>query len=389
MTDREYITQHQDDDVHQLALKPSPQGIDLHWCLQQIEGRQLALKKLPKWAATTDVWYPPHLPMEQCSSQETALYKAQLVQDLLPHSSQRNSMADLTGGYGVDFSYIAPYFQHAHYIELDPTLCYIARHNMPLLGLPHAHIHNTDATHYHQSHTLTFIDPARRDLHGRKTIALADCTPNIIELQDHLRTIALYTIIKLSPMLDICHTLNLLSGIAQIHVVSVKGECKELLLVMTRQVNATPQIICANLQTDQPIYSASTHSHPAPSLALSPAQYLYEPNASILKGGIQDTLCHTYHTDKLHSHSNLFTSHTPIPHFPGRRFCVLQVCLFDKHSIRQLQSTTPQANLTIRNFPGTVESLRRRLKIKEGGDKYIFATTLSQGQHVLIVCEKM
>lgn len=389
MTDREYITQHQDDDVHQLALKPSPQGIDLHWCLQQIEGRQLALKKLPKWAATTDVWYPPHLPMEQCSSQETALYKAQLVQDLLPHSSQRNSMADLTGGYGVDFSYIAPYFQHAHYIELDPTLCYIARHNMPLLGLPHAHIHNTDATHYHQSHTLTFIDPARRDLHGRKTIALADCTPNIIELQDHLRTIALYTIIKLSPMLDICHTLNLLSGIAQIHVVSVKGECKELLLVMTRQVNATPQIICANLQTDQPIYSASTHSHPAPSLALSPAQYLYEPNASILKGGIQDSLCHTYHTDKLHSHSNLFTSHTPIPHFPGRRFCVLQVCLFDKHSIRQLQSTTPQANLTIRNFPGTVESLRRRLKIKEGGDKYIFATTLSQGQHVLIVCEKM
>ena len=389
MTEQEYIQQHIDDDVRELALKPVPQGIDLHWCLQQIEGRQHAVKKLPRWASTPDVWYPPHLPMEQCSSQETALYKAQLVQDLLPHPSQRISMADLTGGYGVDFSYIAPHFQHAHYIELDPSLCHIAHHNMPLLGLPHAHIHNTDATHYYQSHTLTIIDPARRDLHGRKTIALADCTPNIIELQDHLRTIAPYTIIKLSPMLDICHTLNLLSGIAQIHVVSVKGECKELLLVMTRQVNATPQIICANLQTDQPVYSASTDSHPAPTLALSPAQYLYEPNASILKGGIQDTLCHTYHTDKLHSHSNLFTSHTPIPHFPGRRFCILQVCLFDKHSIRQLQSTTPQANITIRNFPGTVESLRRRLKIKEGGDKYIFATTLSQGQHVLIVCEKM
>ena len=388
MTNQEYILLHQDQDVRHLALKPAPQGIDHTWCLQQIEGRQIAHKKLPLWAQIPDLWYPPRLPLEQCSSQDTAQYKALLAQNLIPQADQRHSFVDLTAGYGVDFSYIAPHFHKATYIEQNPTLCHIARHNMPLLRLPHAEIHNTDSTHYTHPHTLTLIDPARRDTHGRKTVALEDCTPNIIHIQEQLRSISPHTIIKLSPMLDISQALSQLSHITQIHVISVKGECKELLLVMSTHPNPTTQIFCANLHTDQPTYTAPYPTHATPTITSTPSQYLYEPNASILKAGIQDTLCHTQHTDKLHPHSNLFTSPTPCPQFPGRRFRILQVHDFSKQSIKQLQSDITQANLAIRNFPGTVDALRKRLKIKEGGDKYIFATTLSQGQHVLIVCEK-
>lgn len=393
MTNEEYIQLHRTDDVRQLALKQMPEGVDAVWCLQQIEGWQLAQNKLPQWAEAEGLWFPPRLSMEQCSSEATALYKRGVIERLMPDASLRHSMVDYTGGYGVDFSYIAPLFGHASYVERLPHLCDIANHNFTQLNLTQAEVvcaeTNADSPLLRQEHSLAYIDPARRDTAGRKTVAIADCTPDITELLPIILDHTPVAMIKLSPMLDITQALRSLPHVSEVHVVSVKGECKELLLVCTQREPADTQFHCANLCTDDPIFicPAAEMREAQPSYG-APLTYLYEPNASILKANAQNSLAQSLHLQKLHPMSNLFTSAQKTDSFPGRTFRLIDHCDFNKKNLRRLLAGITQANITIRNFPTSVAELRKRLKLRDGGTTYLFATTLADGTHALLRCEK-
>ena len=386
MTNEGFIAQNKDADVRALALSKVPDGIDLHFCLQQIEGKQIAQKKLPSWAKTEGVLYPPKLSLEQCSSEQTALYKQQLVERLLP--KERQNMVDLTGGFGIDFSFLAKQFEEADYVETNEQLCETAQHNFPLLGHTKARVHNRSCEDFIDEmgeFCLIYLDPSRRDSDGRKVVALSDCSPNIETLQDKLLDHALIVIVKLSPMLDIQDTLRRMSDVCEVHVISVGGECKEVLLVLSREKKDKLCFYCVNITAQT--QSFCTKSRDAePVIASQLERFLYEPNASILKAGVQNALCQTYDVKKLHPFSHLFVSSHFIDDFPGRSFIIEDYCGFGKKDLKRLLEGISQCNLTVRNFPATVAELRKRLKLREGGNVYLFATTLCDGSHVLIRC---
>ena len=385
MTNEQFIAQNKDADVHALALAKVPPGIDLHYCLQQIEGRQIAQRKLPSWAKTEGLTYPVKLSLEQCSSEQTALYKQQLVKRLLPEV--RQNMADLTGGFGIDFSFLAQVFDKADYVERNEQLCEIARHNFPLLGLKDAHVHFMTSEKFTDemgTFSLIYLDPSRRDANGRKMVALSDCSPDIEALQDTLLSHAPLVVVKLSPMLDIQDSLRRLPNVSEVHVVSVDGECKEVLLVLCREKGSVTYH-CTNISAKTQTFSTDTQNV-EPIIAPCPERYLYEPNASIMKAGVQNALCQPYNIRKLHPFSHLFTSEQLIEDFPGRTFVIEDYCGFAKKDLKRLLEGISQCNLTIRNFPSSVAELRKRLKLREGGDYYLFATTLSDGSHALLRC---
>lgn len=387
MTNEAFIAQNKDADVHTLALSKVPNGIDQRFCLRQIAGMQAARKKLPSWAKTEGIIYPMKLPMEQCSSEQTATYKQQLALRLLPKKRQR--MADLTGGFGIDFSFLARLFDEADYVERDKQLCEIARHNLPLLGLSKAMIHNKNSEEFLDEmgiYSLIFIDPSRRDADGRKVFVLNDCSPNIEVLQGKLLNHAPIVMVKLSPMIDIQDTLRRLPNVSEVHVVSVCGECKEVLLVLCRQKGII-KYYCTNITTQ--VQTFCTDSRDAElTIASLPERYLYEPNASIMKAGVQNALCKEYDIKKLHPFSHLFTSPHFIEVFPGRTFVIEDYCSFAKKEIKRMLGGITQCNLTVRNFPVSVAELRKRLKLHEGGDCYLFATTLCDGSHALLRCRQ-
>ncbi|MBR4643689.1 MAG: hypothetical protein IKO73_00810 [Bacteroidaceae bacterium] len=388
MTNAEFIAQHKTDDVRKLALKKVPDGVDIAFCLQQIEAWQLAHKKIPQWAETEGLIYPPRLSMEQCSSEKTALYKSQVVERLV--GDGRHKMVDLTGGFGVDFSYLAPLFREAVYIERQEVLCEMARHNFGLLGLTHAVIRNArceDILSEIDNTSLIYADPARRDDVGRKVVLLEDCQPNIINLQEDLLNRAKIVMLKLSPMFDIQQALRQLHSVREIHVVSVGGECKELLLVMHHQEKPLCYY-CVNIADTMQVTVVSDLSA-APVISQREKAFLYEPNASILKAGVQDALCSRYEIEKLHTFSHLYTSDQLKKDFPGRAFHIVGRSDFGKQGLKTLLSGVKQANLTVRNFPSSVQELRKKLKLSEGGDIYLFATTMSDESHVLLRCEKV
>lgn len=427
MSNEEFILSHLEDDVRSLALKKMPEGIDALWVLKQIEGYQTAKRKLPSWAEVKGLWFPPKLSMEQCSSQSTAEYKALLLRRLLQKGSSKNrlspkddrpcekSLVDLTGGFGVDFSYMSREVDKAIYVERQEELCEAARHNFPLLNLANAEVHNEEcesflnalssdnpAIHFGVSSSdapatrfgAYFIDPARRDDVGKKVFFIEDCTPDLTVLQNVMLSTADYIIVKLSPMLDITQALRSLKNVREVHVVSVKGECKELLFVMqsilTPNVTESISYHCVNLDTDEDSFVCPDTYNAGVVYIEIPCQgqYLYEPNASIMKAGMQDAFAEKYGLEKLHPHSNLFIGETLKANIPARSFLITDLCDFSKSSIRTMLKDVCQANITIRNFPSTVPGLRKRLKVKEGGAVYLFATTLKDGKHVLIKCEK-
>lgn len=385
MTNEQFIAQNTNVDVRTLALGKAPFGIDLRFCLQQIEGRQIARRKLPLWAKTDGIIYPIKLSLEQCSSEQTALYKQQLVKRLLPED--RKNMTDLTGGYGIDFSMMAKLFSEADYVECNEHLCEIARHNFPLLGLKQARVHcmmSEDFISIMGNYSLIYLDPSRRDANGRRVVALCDCTPNLEALQDKLLSHARIVIAKLSPMLDIQDSLRRLPNVSEVHVVSVGGECKEVLLVLCQEKEAT-SFHCTNISTRLQTFSTIMRDA-EPEIASQLERYLYEPNASIMKAGVQNVLCQSYHIKKLHPFSHLFTSPYLIEDFPGRAFVIEDYCSFAKKDLKLLLTGISQCNLTVRNFPSSVAELRKRLKLREGGDCYLFATTISDGSHAMLRC---
>ena len=502
----DFIRQHQDDDVRQLAFLGSKYPeVDMPFALDQIRGRKMARVKLPRWASIDGIIYPPHISMEQCSSEQTALYKAELAARLLglspsssengeekekesenasnlhlseicefagkgavdsefakneatckkqqilteskenvnetkeePHEgdfSEETGFVDLTGGFGVDFSYIASRLGvKSMYVERQAHLCEAAKENFGRLGLKNAIVKNGDGIEVLHSFAskkddaaseslgitedqslslpktnlglkLIFIDPARRDDAGNKVVSLKDCTPDVTVLQEEMLSKADYVIIKLSPMLDWHRAVSELSHVKEVHIISVNNECKELLLVLSARnmdemeassadrevkhagnlriycVNDAQSFVCDELDME----SSSVKIAPS---TLEEMQYLYEPNASLMKAGCFGVLSERYDARMLSKNSHLFVSREPIAVFPGRSFRIIAISSFNKKELKRHLSGITKANIATRNFPLSVAELRKRLKLKDGGETYIFATTLSDESHVLMITEK-
>ena len=431
---QDFIRQHQDDDVRQLAFLGSKYPeVDMPFALDQIRGRKMARVKLPRWASLEGIIYPPHISMEQCSSESTALYKAELAARLLglPASSSGTEMkteneiefVDLTGGFGVDFSYIAARLVvKSMYVERQAHLCEAAKENFGRLGLKNAIVKNGDGIEvlhsflpkkddaastddslgitYDQPLSLLktklglkiiFVDPARRDDAGNKVVSLKDCTPDVTVLQEEMLSKADYIIIKLSPMLDWHRAISELSHVREVHIISVNNECKELLLVLSaRNMGENLRIYCIN---DAQSFVCEESDMETSSVKIAPStleemQYLYEPNASLMKAGCFGILSDRYDARMLSKNSHLFVSQAPIEAFPGRSFRIIAVSSFNKKELKRHLSGITKANIATRNFPLSVAELRKRLKLKDGGETYIFATTLSDESHVLVITEK-
>ncbi|MBO7230535.1 MAG: SAM-dependent methyltransferase [Bacteroidaceae bacterium] len=382
---KEFITAHRNEDTRLLALQAKRYpAVDMREAVVQIEGWQQAREKLPAWAATEGIIYPPKISMEQCSSEHTAKYKASLLSG--------GRFADLTGGFGIDFSYIARGFSEAFYVERNERLCYIARANFALLGLDHARV-----MHGNSEELLAalpqldwlFVDPARRDGDGRKVVALSDCEPNVVELEDKLLSKASKVMIKCSPMLDISLACRQLSNVEAVHVVAVNNECKELLIVLGKANDDIP-VHCVDIREKGTLsfsYTMGEEQQAECRLANEVAGYLYEPCAALQKAGCYNSLSARFEMAKLHPNSQLYTADALVPDFPGRVFEVIEVLGFSKAEIKKIQALQ-KANITVRNFPENVQLLRKRLKLADGGDNYIFATTLAKGEKVLVVCKK-
>ena len=487
----DFIRQHQDDDVRQLAFLGSKYPeVDMPFALDQIRGRKMARVKLPRWASIDGIIYPPHISMEQCSSEQTALYKAELAARLLglspsssengeekgkesenasnlhlseicefagkgavdsefakneatckkkqilteskenvneikeePHEgdfTEETGFVDLTGGFGVDFSYIASRLGvKSMYVERQAHLCEAAKENFGRLGLKNAIVKNGDGIEVLHSFAskkeaaasdslgitedqsrsllktnlglkLIFIDPARRDDAGNKVVSLKDCTPDVTLLQEEMLSKADYVIIKLSPMLDWHRAISELSHVREVHIISVNNECKELLLVLSARNMGNLRIYCVNdaqsfVCDELDMESSSVKIAP---FTLEEMQYLYEPNASLMKAGCFGVLSGRYDARMLSKNSHLFVSRDLIAVFPGRSFRIIAISSFNKKELKRHLSGITKANIATRNFPLSVAELRKRLKLKDGGETYIFATTLSDESHVLVITEK-
>jgi len=446
---REFVAMHRDEDVRELALKAKRvEGLDLSLALDQIAGWQIASKKLPQWASCEGIIYPPHISMEQCSSQFTAQYKSEIAQTLLapaatvrarvsdsgesdnqttksepqlsdsaesvmqtaksafqlsdsPESDTlvaKRAMVDLTGGFGVDFSYLARGFSQATYVERQRHLCDLAEHNMAALGLDQARIVCDDGVEYLDNMDpvdLIYIDPARRDEHGARTYAIEDCTPNVLELRDLLLAKSQCTLVKLSPMLDWRKAVADFDGtVREVHIVATGNECKELLLVLGQQVHeepSAPRVFCVNdnqrIDYDSAAYTQGLRigGKPLPETK----NYLYEPNASIMKAGCFDLVEERFGVTQVGPSSHLFVSATPVADFPGRGFAIEAIGGMNKKDIKRLLNGTKQANIAVRNFPLTAPQLRKKLKLADGGPVYLFGTTMQGCDHVLLRTSKI
>lgn len=399
MTTAEFIREYRERDIRQLALQANRfPDVDMPYALDQIQGWQIARRKLPKWAACDGVIFPPHLSMEQCSSEPTAQYKLNLAMEWAERVGHASRMTDLTGGFGVDFSFTSCAFAAATYVERNEQLCHIVEHNLPLLGLNNATVVCADAVEYLSTvepQTMLFLDPARRDEHGAKTVMLADCTPDVVQLLPQLLEKSRFTMLKLSPMLDWHKAVDDLQGtVREVHIVSVGGECKELLLVLSTVVESELKVYCADLSTASDtsslfVYTPGSSAPVANSkLKIQNSKFVHEPNASIMKAGCFDELAAAYGVSPVSRNSHLFLSDEPVEDFPGRSFVVERVTTMNKGELRKALAGIEKANIATRNFPLTVAELRKRLKIKDGGDVYIFATTTAEGEHLLLISRK-
>lgn len=384
---KEFIRAHRDEDPRTLALQAKRYpDVDIREAVTQIEGWQTAKEKLPAWAATEGIIYPPRISMEQCSSEATALYKAAIANG--------GGLADLTGGFGIDCSYMARGFRRVTYIERNALLCGIAKENFALLGLDHISIINSNSEEILPTlpqQDWIFIDPARRDGDGRKVVALSDCEPDVTALEKRLLEKAHKVMIKSSPMLDITAAIRQLNNVEEVHIVAVNNECKELLFILGENRCDSPPIKCVNIHkgnTETFIFTTAEEAGATVSYSSTIGEFLYEPNSAIQKGGCFRTLSQRLQISKLHQNSQLYTTDRLIDGFPGRTFAVKEVLGFSKAEIRRIQGLE-KANITVRNFPDSVQTLRKKLKLADGGDNYIFATTLSNGSKVLVLCRKI
>ena len=383
-----FIQEHQKEDVCALALQASKYPlVDMSVAITQIAGLQTAKDKLPSWYATDGLLYPRHLSLEQCSSEMTARYKSSLLKG--------GSLIDLTGGFGIDCAFLAPNFKKVIYVEKQEELCGIAAHNFPLLGLNHVEIVNGDGVDFLKSTNRVnciFIDPARRDDKGGKTVAISDCMPDVKAMSSLLLDKADMIMIKLSPMLDLALALSDMPETKAVHIVSVLNECKELLLVLASNDTESCKIHCVNLGRKGDMqcfdFTREEEQNVICDYASDMGKYLYEPNSSILKAGAYKSIAYKYGIKKLHPNSHLYTSDQLITDFPGRIFICHSAFSLNKREMKEHLSGISKANITVRNFPSSVSELRKRTKLNEGGEIYLFGTTLADEKRVILKCTK-
>lgn len=383
----DFIRKHADEDIRTLSLQASRYPhVDMRAAATQIEGRRTAMNKLPSWAAIEGVIYPPRLSMEQCSSEVTARYKSSLTRGKL--------LTDLTGGFGIDCSYMSEHFDTTIYVERNSELCDIAHHNFTLLDKQIQVINgqSEEVLISLPKQDWIFIDPARRSQSGGKVVALSDCEPDVCQLEELLLEKAEGVMIKCSPMLDISQAVRELHSVSEVHVVSVNNECKELLLILKKSKEEEITIHTINFRNDHTqvfSYTATEESKATCDYTASVGRYLYEPNSSLMKAGCFRLPATQWNLKKLHSNTHLYTSDILVTEFPGRIFEVERIDGFGKNELKQLSARIKKANITVRNFPERPEVLRKRLKLSDGGDIYLFATTLSDESHVIIQCKKI
>lgn len=376
------IRQHLHDDVQQLALQrnrfPQLSDTDFRFLIQQVEGRQRTKDKLPSFAQIEDWWYPVRLSCEQCSSEATARYKAALIAPLQP-----DILIDLTAGYGVDTFFMAEHAQEAHYVERNPELCHIAQHNFSL-ARPHIHVHNTTAEEFLASsphllshHRLIYLDPARRSQSGGKVFRIEDCEPNVTEILPTLRRLTSHIMIKFSPMLDITAAMRALGHDWDTHIVAVNNEVKEV-LILTGKGSIYAVNICAT-HTDSFVFNDEEEKKAQVSFASDIEQYIYEPNAAIIKAGAYRLIGERYGIKKLDTNTHLYTSDKLLPDFPGRKWQVQEV--LTKHSSL---NTKLKYSILTRNYPLSPDQIRKKLKLQDGDDLYIVGARL-QGKPVLVL----
>lgn len=435
----QYTLAHADDDVRQLALKGcSDAEVDMVMALQQISGRQIARSKIPSWAALNDIHYPVHMSMEQCSSEATARYKARLVtraMEAMDHQSPSTpfrKLVDLTGGFGVDFAFMAETFDESIYVERNESLCAIVYHNLQVLanamkpseslsspklinpsGPQAFSVVNAEAEEFlrrmEEHVALIYIDPARRDKQGMRTYSLSDCTPDVLPMMDELLSKADHVLLKLSPMLDWRKAMADVGSehVEQIHIVAVGGECKELLLFISATGSPKPLLVCSNDDRQESFYLfepteassitettqfAKSHNLRNPretQWSEKPRRFLFEPHAALMKGGFFNELAQRYGVSPLAPNSHLFTSDKLVDNFPGRTFHVTAVSTMNKQELKEKVMPIKQANISVRNFPMSVDALRKKLKLSEGGNTYLFATTLVDGRHIILLGNKL
>ena len=419
---RQYISAHASDDVSHLALHPSkdPQ-VDMAVAIQQIAGRQKAKEKLPEWYATEGILYPKKVSMEQCSSSQTAEYKASLVEG--------DSFADFSGGFGVDTAAFAKKFTKGYYVEPQQELCKLFQHNCKALDINNVDIISgtmEDNLASIEHVDMIYLDPSRRDTHGRRVVSLADCTPNLLKWRSALLERCNILMVKTSPMIDIYQTLRDLPETYAVHVVAVEGECKEVVFLLTKNASVNgvcrdakfcvstkgtnecnvpttgtngrdiprtaPTIIAVDINkstTTRVQTTLETERTTPPHIATELGTYLYEPNAAVMKAGIFNTLSQQFQISKLAKNTNLFTSNDLHENFPGRVFHIEAVHEFHPRNTAKALSHLASASIAMRNFPLSAEELRKTLKIKDGNAGYLFGCTLSDGMKCVIVCEKV
>ena len=411
---KDFIGKHLKDDVGRLALAKFPEGIDREFVIRQVHARQVLSKKLPSWAGNDELFFPKKLSLEQCSSELTAKYKAILSSTKLHEttrkdfsedscglvginlSDKKRVLVDLTGGMGVDTAFLSDNFDHAFYVEMQEELCEIARHNFKVLN-KNITVVNDNAEHFLQDCEdvdCIYLDPARRDEYGRKMVSLHDCSPDVVELHDLLMKKAKRILIKVSPMLDIEMIKKELKDISEIHVVAVRNECKEILIAMQthKESVSSINIIATDLREKWNIVFTEDEEQNAQwTLADNIKKYLYEPGAACMKAGCFKLLSQRYALDKLHRNSHLYTSDELVPDFPGRIFEVIDVMPFDKKAKKgiSLRCQQPNANVAVRNFPLSTEELKKNLGLHDGGEFYIFGTTMKGENKVIVLTKKL
>jgi 16S rRNA G966 N2-methylase RsmD len=393
----QFIREHLTSDVRTLALSAHPDGVDMQYALTQISGWQAARLKAPLWAATDGIVYPKHLSLEQCTSQYIAQYKASFIESLLGSGFK---MADITGGFGVDCFFLSRNASQVYYNEMSAELCDCARANFKALGRPEIEISCSTAEDYIASLTpdsldLIYLDPARRGDAGRKLVSISDCQPDTVALQDDLLRISANVMVKLSPMLDITRALNELKHVSHVFIIGLEGECKEITLLMQRGFEAEPTITTVDIKTDGTpeiaVSSAKSTDNALPLPIANPEQlqpgtYISEPSAPYMKSALFRTIAARTGTALLHPDTHLYWSKQKPESFPGRTFQLEGIIPFDKRSLSALTKT--QANLSVRNFPESAPQLQSRLKLRDGGSRYLIATTLADSRRILLDLRK-
>lgn len=378
---QEFINNNLDANLVKIALKGSPfSDVTVQELISQIESKNKAKEKLPTWFAAENIYYPPKLNLEQTSSEITAQYKANLVAG--------KSLADITGGFGIDSYYFAKEIEKVYHFEINSELSEIADHNLSQLNSNVSCIASNGVKYIKEKFfDIIYIDPSRRHDSKGKVFYLKDCEPNVVENLDYLLQRCKILLIKTSPMLDITVGLQELKNIFEIHIVAVKNEVKEILWLVKKDYYGDVVLKTANLKSkkseffEAPLYESGSIEY------YTPKKYLYEPNAAIMKSGLFFGLSKQYEVKKIAGNTHLYTSDKKIP-FPGRRFEILNVVSFSKPEVKKYFMGT-KANITIRNFPEPVSAIKKRWKIEDGGDKYLFFTTDKDKKKVILECVKI